>query len=226
MRLLLPSLAVLLLMVACTESRGPYGFITDAEGNTLSTRNPANVQKVHGQRLSTALAEALGSGWTVVATIAEEPEYDSDEEFHNWKYPTATVSATATAPDGASLDQAAIGRVQAANAHFFRNMVKNPTVNLRCTVVPAAAVAQVPADPPPVTTAEATATTPVQTAPATTPPAPAVRTYTVQTGDTLALISAVFYGSADHWRLLVDANPGLDPQDLRVGQVITIPAKP
>ncbi|TVR44186.1 MAG: LysM peptidoglycan-binding domain-containing protein [Planctomycetota bacterium] len=47
--------------------------------------------------------------------------------------------------------------------------------------------------------------------------------YTIQHGDTLARISSVFYGSADHWRLIERANPGLDPANLKVGSVIRIP---
>jgi nucleoid-associated protein YgaU len=45
----------------------------------------------------------------------------------------------------------------------------------------------------------------------------------VQEGDTLALISAVFYGSANEWRRIVDANPGLDPASLTVGRELIIP---
>ena len=54
----------------------------------------------------------------------------------------------------------------------------------------------------------------------------AQRTYVIQAGDTLADISSVFYGSPAHWRVLVTANPGLDPASLPAGLSIIIPAKP
>ena len=49
------------------------------------------------------------------------------------------------------------------------------------------------------------------------------RHYTVQIGDTWADLSQAFYGSAQHWRLLSEANQG---GDLTVGRVLVIPIKP
>jgi len=71
-----------------------------------------------------------------------------------------------------------------------------------------------------------------RTAPLATPPTPGPaatvatrgpRRYRVQRGDTLAEISTVFYGSPEHWRRIVDANPSLDPAQLRAGDELTIP---
>jgi len=50
-----------------------------------------------------------------------------------------------------------------------------------------------------------------------------ITTYTVQPGDTLAQIAALHYGSTAPWKRIVEANPGLDPAHLTVGQTITIP---
>lgn len=72
----------------------------------------------------------------------------------------------------------------------------------------------------------------VDAAPAATPlppaavPVPGDHTYVIQAGDTLATISAVFYGSVQPWRRILDANPGLDAAALPVGQAIVIPAAP
>ena len=52
------------------------------------------------------------------------------------------------------------------------------------------------------------------------------RSYVVQAGDTLADISAVFYGSAQHLKLIRDANPGLDAVELKAGMQLVIPPKP
>jgi len=52
------------------------------------------------------------------------------------------------------------------------------------------------------------------------------RTYTVQAGDTLADLSTAFYGSAQHWRTIRDANPGSADGALRPGQFLVIPPLP
>ncbi len=48
-------------------------------------------------------------------------------------------------------------------------------------------------------------------------------TVTIGPGDTLSEISQRTLGSAKKWSLLVEANPGLDPSRLRIGQTIKIP---
>lgn len=47
--------------------------------------------------------------------------------------------------------------------------------------------------------------------------------YTIQRGDTLGAISKRILGSSQRWREIADANPGLNPQRLNVGQTIVIP---
>lgn len=62
------------------------------------------------------------------------------------------------------------------------------------------------------------------------PPAPApaiteMRTYTVQSGDTLAAIAAKVYGDANQWRRIYEANKSQlsGPGSVRPGQVLMIP---
>jgi 5'-nucleotidase len=47
--------------------------------------------------------------------------------------------------------------------------------------------------------------------------------YTVKKGDTLYNIAKQRYGDGKQWTRITDANPGLDPTKLRVGQTINIP---
>ena len=48
--------------------------------------------------------------------------------------------------------------------------------------------------------------------------------YTVQEGDTLASIAEEHLGSADQWQLIAQANDISNPDQLQVGQTLTIPA--
>ncbi len=50
--------------------------------------------------------------------------------------------------------------------------------------------------------------------------------HTVKTqGETLYAIAAWYTGQGQNWKLLVDANPGLNPNRMRIGEVIRIPRK-
>lgn len=59
------------------------------------------------------------------------------------------------------------------------------------------------------------------------PPAaePEEQTHTVVAGDNLSAISRKYYGSADHWRKIYEANKDIikDPNNIRIGQVFKIP---
>lgn len=70
--------------------------------------------------------------------------------------------------------------------------------------------------------------TPRETAKTDSPVKPAaVRTYTVQEGDTLYSIAAKLYGDGNKWRTLYDANKSTvknDPKRLRTGMTLTVPA--
>jgi 5'-nucleotidase len=64
----------------------------------------------------------------------------------------------------------------------------------------------------------------------TTPQAPAAfaegmaaGTYTVKKGDTLYSIARQRYGDGKQWTRIADANPGLDPTKIKVGQTLNIP---
>jgi nucleoid-associated protein YgaU len=61
------------------------------------------------------------------------------------------------------------------------------------------------------------------------PPAGAEITYVVQSGDTLSSIAKAYYGSAEQWRVIHDANRdviGASPDALEVGWKLRIPPAP
>lgn len=71
----------------------------------------------------------------------------------------------------------------------------------------------------------------VQGGSSSTAPAPQAeraepRTYTVVKGDSLSKIAKSFYGKADKWRVIYEANKavvGANPDLIKPGQVLTIP---
>ena len=65
----------------------------------------------------------------------------------------------------------------------------------------------------------------VKPAPQAPPPQAAAKTYTVKAGDTLSAIAKQFYGNANDYMKIFDANKDKlkDPNKIQVGQVLTIP---
>ena len=63
-------------------------------------------------------------------------------------------------------------------------------------------------------------------APPPPPAAPAMKTYTVQAGDTLSKISKEFLGNANAYMKIFEANKDqlTDPNKIKVGQVLKIPS--
>ena len=48
--------------------------------------------------------------------------------------------------------------------------------------------------------------------------------HTVASGEQLMLISFKYYKTHQRWRDIAKANPGVDPNNLKVGQSLVIPA--
>ena len=53
--------------------------------------------------------------------------------------------------------------------------------------------------------------------------APTGKTYTIKAGDSFSSIATAVFGAEKHWIDIADANPGIDPKKVRVGQVINLP---
>ena len=54
--------------------------------------------------------------------------------------------------------------------------------------------------------------------------APGMTSYTIKAGDTFSTIAGDFYKDTRKWSVIANANPGVDPSRLKVGQVIKVPA--
>jgi nucleoid-associated protein YgaU len=68
-------------------------------------------------------------------------------------------------------------------------------------------------------------TPPLEMAPRPADPLPEPETYTIQAGDTLALIAEKKYGDQQYHTLIERANPGVNPRALKVGVKLVIPAR-
>lgn len=75
----------------------------------------------------------------------------------------------------------------------------------------------------PVTPADTATPEPV---PPAVPAPPATETYEVRSGDVLCKIAEKKYGDSNLWTLIAKANPEINPNRLRLGQKLVIPAKP
>lgn len=60
-------------------------------------------------------------------------------------------------------------------------------------------------------------------APPPAPPAAAGRGYTIKPGDNLWNISKEMYGGGTKYQRILDANPGLNPDNMKPGTRIVIP---
>jgi preprotein translocase subunit SecG len=85
-----------------------------------------------------------------------------------------------------------------------------------------------PTEPPkdPSAAAKPPATAPKVTMEPAKPATASPVTYTIGRGDTLATIATKLYGDPKKWTAIAQANPGLNPDRVKVGQVLKLPDLP
>jgi len=184
----------------------------DANGVRITDRgiflNDANHNRIDTEKtIVEHYVKDLGPHWAMTVTIAPNPRLiearnDLDGEFR-WNEVSVAVELA---------------------GNGLQNEPPVPEAQIRTEIVEFLQKLQQPKGQP-VTVMITRTLAKVDNQPAnpTVLPATGPRTYTLQTGDTLADISSAFYGSPNRWRELVTANPGLDPAALKPGTVITIP---
>lgn len=216
-----PALSVLLVPLILLTACAPTAEGTRGSGALMTSdgRIVANTDRVHRDETARHIAEdintALAPNWTTKVVIDELPVWISGIEPNDgdWKWSQATVHVTLT---GSGPLAHTVEDLQQGVTEYLSKRVRQPAQNLHVTVTTAAPPVVVPVAAVPV------AAVPVAVA----PPASSARTYRIQPGDTLADISTIFYGAPEHWRLIVAANPGLDPAQLTPGTALTIPPRP
>jgi 5'-nucleotidase len=130
---------------------------------------------------------------------------------------------------------AAVALVLAATLAVGCSNTKKPAANSAVTDIRSGNPAPPPPPPPPPPVAQPIQPAqPVQpvisdSAPVVTPtiatatPTITGSTYTIQKGDTLYKIARAKYGNPTAVKKIVEANPGMDPNKLKVGQKINLP---
>jgi LysM repeat protein len=217
---LLLSCLVILAVVGCGDDFS-RGVVITGDGR-VTTNTPAHERDDVARVLREAVVKDLGVDWGVAVAIPDLPEWIQDNTLRDgeWVWPRLSATVRLTPPVGGQLTEAKRAELIEGTRAYLEPKLAKP-VGDRLSV----AIEQL--------AAPALAATPAAAAPAaaappqpTVVPATAARSYTLQANDTLADISTAFYGSPQHWRLIQEANPGLDPAALRPGQVLVIPPKP
>jgi LysM repeat protein len=201
---------VCLLLTSCSGARG----VVFRDGQMMMN-TPELARGDACAALTKQIDQDIGEHWRSEVAIAELPFYEPDDRYmdEGWYWDKATVAVTLIGDGQAELAKTEAD-ITAIVARRMTRLIQGGKKDLAVTIAAAkdpvkfAALAQ-PAPAAPVVRA---ATGPT--------------TYTLQSGDTLAAISAAFYGTAQHWKTIADANPGLDPAILKPGESIVIPAKP
>jgi len=216
MRIVTLSCALVLLLVAgCGEGRHSPGFVLGQDGQPRYN-NSANVRKETERTIERALDRELAPHWRAQAAIADEPRWNDGREAWLWPATTVRVELSGDAAYPPPLD---IPTITAAVVDYFAGRMADSATTVQVAVTTAKSEATATISPSAPTTQPAASAAP---AAATTVVNDGQR-YVIQPGDALARISAVFYGSAQHWRRLLDANPGLVPEALPVGKEIVVP---
>ncbi len=194
-----------LLLSACGDSLS-RGIVITGDGK-VGSNNARNQRENAQDTLRIAIEEDLGTGWTVRVAIDEPPVYveERGNEDGVWRWEKLTARVEIVPPVGKQLDEAKLAELdRGSRDYLLKKVVKKDPARL-ALAVQAGVAAAVPAATMAKTEGGA-------------------RSYTIQSGDTLADISTAFYGTPQHWRAIQQANPGLDAGRLTVGAVIVIPA--
>jgi hypothetical protein len=214
-------IALLLLpLTAC--GRWAPGYIITSDGQMLAITDE-NVRTTTIATIVSQLDAQLGKHWRVEATITELPVYEADDRAltNGWLWATATTTVTLIG-DGQGEPALNEEQITAAVHDYLRDKVEQPKRNLHISTTRVIDATRFAAKAS-TTGTPTTDNGKLVEKPATATTPSANRRYVVQAGDTWADLSLAFYGSAQHWRHLADANQN---GELTAGREIVIPPKP
>ncbi|MSQ90987.1 MAG: LysM peptidoglycan-binding domain-containing protein [Phycisphaerales bacterium] len=157
------------------------------------------------------------------ATLTQTPSGTSTGALPAWPGLNSTLpGASAGLPE---TNGPAFAAVPPAPMNSPRTTLGPATLPMPGVVAPAMPVVVAPA----AQTAPMIPTTP-KAVMVTQSPAPKVKdssftSYTVKSGDTLTAIAGEWFHDTNKWTMIADANPGMNPTNLQVGQKINLPAR-
>lgn len=138
-------------------------------------------------------SEAAGAGWKTNVEIAELPQFEV-VRAEEWGWKAITITLTLVPAASDARAAEGVERATAAARQAVEFRVRNHAdIAITSSLLAASAAA------------------------------PGSMHYTAVAGDTLAGISTAFYGSSQHWRLIADANLGME---VAPGVELIIPPKP
>lgn len=196
--------AVLLLALSACDSAS-RGIIFTGNGK-VGANNARNQRENAQDAVRVAIEDDLGQGASVSVEIEEMPIWiESDLGGEGaWKWPHLTARVVVNPPAGKTLPPAKLAEYTTdVGGYLLAKVVKKDPQQFVFSL-----------------SEGVVAPTPL---PASAPAAAGPRSYVVQEGDTLALISTAFYGSPQHWRRILDANPGVAADAVKPGVRLLVP---
>jgi hypothetical protein len=189
-------------LVLCALLGAVMGCARDANGMVIThdgrmvSETPDVARDELAWRLGQRAADAAGTGWHAVVTIDEAPTLHA-VKADEFGWKTMTVHVTLVPPVGGVVTDAIQAKAESAVRDGVNPRIRSlSALELTLTALKAGT------------------------------PAPGSQSYTTVAGDTWVGISIAFYGSAQHWRLIADANPGIDGAHMMAGTTLIIPPKP
>lgn len=164
---------------------------------------------------------------TPAATVATRPEPTSPPTARTAPATRSSVLTTArpsTRLAGRTLEPMGPIQTTATTSTAPPSYLVMGQAELGPVFTPATTPSARPAPSAPVAPSSRAASVSTISATVETKPASPARTYVVTAGDTLSGISVMYYGTEVEWNRIAQANPDVDPDRLRIGTKLSIPA--
>lgn len=162
----------------------------------LVAETPEVAAEEFAAQLARRAVDGAGAGWKATATIRELPVLHQ-VRADEYGWATMTVAVVLVPPPGVTADAEIQRRAEASVRASARwRVARDQDVQVAWDMQATGALL------------------------------PGSQRYTTIIGDTWTGISTAFYGTTQHWRVIADANPGIDASPLPVGTALIIPPKP
>lgn len=167
------------------------------------------------ERVATDPVLAIDAETTVTPSIPATPAIRSAKSAASTDPPAVpSISRTAKAPSPPAWSPPTFRAAAPASS------TPSPAASSRAGTLVMGRPLTTPSPQPPREAAQ----TATRTRAVASPPKAAPRSYVVVEGDTLSGIAVMYYGTETGWARIAEANPDVDPDRLRIGATLRIPA--